>query len=94
MPQGSSRFTQDLSQVHTGAGHKGFQATVPGKLQLIREPVVCSKVSLSRATVRRLVKNKIFPAPYSLGGRRVAWAVHEVDAWIAARMERTEVAAA
>ncbi len=70
------------------------EGSVPGALQFIGRRTVCRKVDLSPATIHRLIKRKAFPAAYSLGGRRVAWAAHEIDAWIAARMERTEVVAA
>jgi predicted DNA-binding transcriptional regulator AlpA len=90
---------------HTELPEQGFELTrsklkstvhdrpVPGALQFIGRKTVCAKVDLSPATIHRLIKSKQFPAAYSLGGRRVAWAVHEIDAWLASRMGRTEVAA-
>jgi prophage regulatory protein len=87
-------LAQDLlDKVYTRAGiKKSSQMSVPGTLQFIKEPVVCSKITLSRASLRRMVKSNSFPPPYSLGGRRIAWALHEVDQWIASRMKRRDAA--
>ncbi|WP_244130452.1 helix-turn-helix transcriptional regulator [Burkholderia latens] len=38
-------------------------------------------LSLSRATVRKLVREKTLPEPRLLSGRRVGWLVHEVRMW-------------
>ncbi|WP_080430751.1 helix-turn-helix transcriptional regulator [Burkholderia ubonensis] len=42
---------------------------------------VAEALSLSPATVQKLVREKTFPEPRLLSGRRVGWLVHEVQAW-------------
>ena len=49
---------------------------------------VLLRISLSRAMVYRLIRQKKFPSGYKLSDRRVGWAEHEVDAWISDRMTR------
>ncbi|WP_174946236.1 helix-turn-helix transcriptional regulator [Burkholderia lata] len=42
---------------------------------------VAEALSLSPATVQKLVREKTFPEPRLLSGRRVGWLVHEVQKW-------------
>jgi prophage regulatory protein len=42
---------------------------------------VAKAVSLSESNVKKLVREKQFPEPRMLSGRRVAWLVREVEAW-------------
>ncbi|WP_321804142.1 helix-turn-helix transcriptional regulator [Burkholderia sp. BCC1993] len=42
---------------------------------------VAVALSLSPATVQKLVREKSFPEPRLLSGRRVGWLVHEVQQW-------------
>ncbi|MGR3908364.1 AlpA family phage regulatory protein [Burkholderia sp. SR8] len=42
---------------------------------------VAEALSLSPATVQKLVRDKSFPEPRLLSGRRVGWLVHEVQTW-------------
>ncbi|MDR5800677.1 AlpA family phage regulatory protein [Caballeronia sp. LZ001] len=42
---------------------------------------VADAVSLSEASVKRLVREKKFPKPRLLSDRRVAWLTVEVEAW-------------
>nr|WP_083266146.1 AlpA family phage regulatory protein [Burkholderia lata] len=46
---------------------------------------VAQALSLSPSTVQQLVREKVFPEPRLLSGRRVAWLVHEVQRWADAR---------
>lgn len=46
---------------------------------------VAEAVSLSESNVKKLVREKQFPEPRMLSGRRVAWLVREVEAWAEAR---------
>ena len=46
---------------------------------------VADAVSLSEASVKRLVREGGFPKPRMLSGRRVAWLTAEVEAWAHAR---------
>ena len=55
--------------------------------RLIRLPEVQHRVGIGRSTIYRWMAEGKFPKPVQLGGYAVAWAEHEVEAWIAARLE-------
>lgn len=42
---------------------------------------VAATVSLSEASVQKLVRENQFPKPRMLSGRRVAWLTREVETW-------------
>ncbi|KAA1004844.1 AlpA family phage regulatory protein [Paraburkholderia panacisoli] len=42
---------------------------------------VAEALSLSPTTVQKLVREKAFPEPRLLSGRRVGWLAHEVQEW-------------
>ncbi|AQQ34563.1 helix-turn-helix transcriptional regulator [Burkholderia cenocepacia] len=44
-------------------------------------PAVAIALSLSEATVQKLVRESKFPKPRLLSNRRVAWLTREVEAW-------------
>jgi len=46
---------------------------------------VAEALSLSPTTVQKLVREKSFPEPRLLSGRRVGWLAHEVQKWADAR---------
>ncbi|NKJ48976.1 transcriptional regulator [Burkholderia sp. SG-MS1] len=46
---------------------------------------VAQALSLSPSTVQHLVREKTFPEPRLLSGRRVTWLAHEVQNWAATR---------
>ncbi|WP_368367472.1 helix-turn-helix transcriptional regulator [Paraburkholderia youngii] len=46
---------------------------------------VAEALSLSPTTVQQLVREKTFPEPRLLSGRRVGWLAHEVQNWADAR---------
>lgn len=48
-------------------------------------PTVAAIVSLSEATVQKMVREETFPRPRQLSGRRVAWLVREVTEWAESR---------
>ncbi|WP_335622381.1 helix-turn-helix transcriptional regulator [Burkholderia lata] len=60
------------------------QGKVPMKICLSLKEVA-QALSLSPSTVQQLVREKVFPEPRLLSGRRVAWLVHEVQRWADAR---------
>lgn len=57
-----------------------------GTLALLRLPEVRRRTGISRSELYRRVCAGTFPRPVKLGERASAWAAHEVDAWIAARV--------
>lgn len=46
---------------------------------------VADAVSLSESSVKKLVREKKFPQPRMLSGRRVAWLAREVEEWAEGR---------
>ena len=46
---------------------------------------VAAALSLSPTTVQKLVREKTFPEPRLLSGRKVGWLAHEVEEWANAR---------
>ncbi|KIF83568.1 helix-turn-helix transcriptional regulator [Noviherbaspirillum autotrophicum] len=48
-------------------------------------PTVASATSLSEASVKKMVRENLFPKPRMLSGRRVAWLLREIEEWAEAR---------
>lgn len=48
-------------------------------------PEVATLLTLCVATVQRMVREKEFPPPRLLSGRRVGWLVREVEEWAEGR---------
>ncbi|WP_419689123.1 helix-turn-helix transcriptional regulator [Burkholderia theae] len=44
-------------------------------------PTVATAVSLSEATIQKLVREHKFPKPRVLSDRRVAWLTREIETW-------------
>jgi len=61
-------------------------------LAFLRLPQVKARTGLSRSELYRAISSKTFPTQVKLGARSSAWAEHEVEAWIAARMAEREAA--
>jgi prophage regulatory protein len=57
------------------------------KHRLIRLREVRMRVGLGASTVYRYLAEGKFPRPVQIGGGRVAWVEHDIDAWIADRIE-------
>jgi prophage regulatory protein len=57
--------------------------------RIIRLPEVMNRVGLKRAAIYLYVSQGNFPKQISLGVRAVGWLEHEIDAWVAARIEVT-----
>lgn len=55
-------------------------------VSLLRLPDVLRIAGISKTTLYGLVKVGEFPAPVPLGGRAVAWASTEVEAWVANKL--------
>jgi len=54
---------------------------------ILRLPAVKSCTGLSRSTIYKLVSEKKFPAPVSLGARAVGWYEHQVQDWLKQRQD-------
>lgn len=48
-------------------------------------PTVSALVTLSEASIQKMVARNEFPRPRQLSGRRVAWLLREVQEWAEAR---------
>jgi prophage regulatory protein len=44
-----------------------------------------TQLSLSKTTIQRMVREKVFPPPRKLSGRRVAWLLNEIVEWAESR---------
>ena len=53
--------------------------------RLLMLPEVCAITGLSRNTILRLVKAKLFPPPIRIGPRAVAWRWSDIRAWLESR---------
>jgi len=59
----------------------------PERLRMLRLPQVCKETGLCRSSIYKLESERRFPSRIRLSGRAVAWIEHEVQAWIAERIE-------
>jgi prophage regulatory protein len=63
-------------------------------LRLLRFNEVLARVPLSKAAIRRAIREGRFPSPCKpLGGRASAWDEAEINAWIASRLAERNRAA-
>jgi prophage regulatory protein len=46
---------------------------------------VVRRIAVSRVTIHRWCRDKIFPPPVQLGPRRIAWRESDLVAWLASR---------
>jgi prophage regulatory protein len=58
--------------------------------RILRVDDVVKTIGLSRTTIWRLVRCKLFPQPITLAERAIGWDVDEIDAWIASRAAKRE----
>jgi len=58
-------------------------------VRILRLPEVINRVGLKRAAIYLYVGRGQFPKQINLGPRAVGWVEHEIDAWVAARIEVT-----
>lgn len=58
-------------------------------VRILRLPEVINRVGLKRAAIYLYVGKGQFPKQINLGPRAVGWLEHEIDAWVAARIEVT-----
>jgi prophage regulatory protein len=57
--------------------------------RLVRRPEVLHRISTSKSSLDRMVRDGRFPAPRKLSARSVAWLESEVSAWIAQLASRS-----
>ena len=56
---------------------------------ILRLRQVSARTGLARSTIYERIKAGEFPAQISLGARAVGWLEADVEAWIAAQVERS-----
>lgn len=61
--------------------------------RMIGAKAVSQMTSLNRVTVYRMAKAGIFPGPYQIGPKRIAWREAEVLKWLESRPPVTWAAA-
>lgn len=47
-----------------------------------------TKVPFKETRIRELMAAGRFPVPHKLGGRKLCWLEHEIDAWLAAEFAK------
>jgi prophage regulatory protein len=62
-------------------------------LSILRRKAVEARCGLSRSTLYDYIRAGRFPAPVRVGSRAVGWISFEVDAWLAAQVERSRKSA-
>jgi len=63
-------------------------------ITILRRKKVEAKTGLSRSTIYDLIKIGGFPAPIKVGPKAVGWLEHEIEAWLAAKVEESRKAKA
>lgn len=58
-------------------------------LSVLRRPQVETRTGLSRSSLYALIASGRFPAPIRLTPNTVGWLEHEVERWIAQRVQAT-----
>lgn len=56
-------------------------------LTILRRKQVEARTGLKRSAIYAAIQAGTFPSPVSLGGRAVGWPEHEIEAWIANRIQ-------
>lgn len=59
---------------------------------ILRLPAVKARTGLSRSSIYLRISENQFPKPISLGARAVGWLEEEIDAWLAAQIEKSRKA--
>jgi prophage regulatory protein len=60
------------------------------KERFVRGKEVLDRIPLSRSALYERMKKGLFPRPFSLGGRTVAWLESDIDQWIDAHTRRDD----
>lgn len=72
------------------------------EIRIIRRKQVEARTGLSRSTIYAKLRHNpkrpsdydpTFPKPISVGAKAVGWLSHEIDAWLAAQIEKSRNAA-
>ncbi|WP_240407673.1 AlpA family phage regulatory protein [Halomonas sp. JS92-SW72] len=58
------------------------------EMKLLRRNEVLDRCAISSTTLHRLIEAGQFPPAVTITSRRVAWVEHEVENWIACRINQ------
>jgi prophage regulatory protein len=61
------------------------------RLSILRRKQVEVRTGLSRSTIYLRIQEGTFPKPINLGARAVGWVEHEIEAWLASRIENRDI---
>jgi prophage regulatory protein len=64
------------------------QQTLTSKKKILRVPIVCYKIGMSRAWLYAAIKSGEFPPPLQLSSRSIGWEESLVDSWIDSRLPK------
>lgn len=56
-------------------------------IKILRMPEVRERTGLSTARIYELIALDLFPRQVRLGQRAVGWAEHEIQAWLASKLD-------
>ena len=60
---------------------------VSPSIHILRLPDVMKRTGICRASIYQHMASGVFPKSISLGARSVGWLEHEIDAWLAAKIQ-------
>lgn len=69
--------------------YKHYQNEEARTERILRLSMVITKTGLSKTTLYERIKQGLFPAPISLGGRSVGWLESEINEWIVQCRQQT-----
>lgn len=56
---------------------------------ILRLPEVIKRTGIPRSSIYSAIKEGLFPAPISLGARRIGFLENEIDAWLEDRIKQS-----
>lgn len=66
--------------------HQNYISTSIDNFRLIKKPEVLALTGISKSTLHVRINNGLMPPPVSLGGRAVAFVLHEIKAVLMAQI--------
>lgn len=80
-------YDPPLPQAQPSPSATGGAGVSDSKIRILRLPDVIARVGLKRASIYQYVSDGNFPKPVLLGSRAIGWIEHEIDAWLAERVQ-------
>lgn len=82
----STNVTDRGNQVNGLTCHQNSISTSIDNFRLIKKPEVLALTGISKSTLHVRINNGLIPPPVSLGGRAVAFVLHEIKAVLMAQI--------